>query len=77
MSPACKKHLDMMEHFYNCDVYVLQDWGERVFVLIDPADRGPIQPLGNRGEVDAWKRIDKPTVVLVDPARAEYPRVVN
>jgi hypothetical protein len=75
MSPACKEHLEMLDRYFDGDVYVVQDLGDQVFVLIDPLNRGPF--IGECDPGDAWKRIDKPTIVLIAPKRKDYPRLVS
>lgn len=75
MSPACKEHLENLRRYFDGQVYVIQDLGDRAIVLVDPADRGPVQQEGD--VTDAWTRVNEPTLMLIDPSRAYYPRVVN
>jgi hypothetical protein len=77
MSPLCKEQLDRLRQHFNGKVHILHDNGDTVIVIVDPADVGPFTgaPPPDRGE--KWKRIDEPALMLIDPARAKYPRVVN
>lgn len=62
---------------FNGKVYLLQDNGDSLIVLIDPADVGPFQVQGPPDRGEAWKRVSEPSLMLIDPSRASYPRVVN
>jgi len=75
MSPAVKEQLENLRLHFDGAVYVVKDLGDRAIVLIDPTDRGPFRESSDPS--DAWRRVNEPTLVLLDPTVAHYPRVVN
>lgn len=75
MSPLCREQLDRLMENFDGRVHIFKDFGDVLIVLVDPKDRGPFAK--TRDPDDAWKRIDEPTFVLIDPSRSGVPRVVN
>jgi len=77
MSPLCKDQLERLKQYFNGKVYVLQDNGDTLICLIDPADVGEHQVVGPPDTGEHWKRVSEPCLMLIDPTRTSFPRVVN
>lgn len=75
MSPLCKEQLDRLKENFDGNVLVFHDWGDKIVVIVDPKDRGPFRESSDRE--DAWKRLDEPAFLLIDPMRSGVPRLVN
>jgi molybdenum cofactor biosynthesis enzyme MoaA len=72
---ASQSQLRRLINTFNVKVYVLQDNGDTAIVLVDPVDREPC-PRSNDTAI-AWQRVTEPCLMLIDPSRAAYARVVH
>jgi hypothetical protein len=77
MSPLCKEQLERLRKNFDGNVHVFHDWGDKILVIVDTKNHGPFTGDGPPDRGARWMRIEEPTFVLIDPSRADYPRVVN
>ncbi len=77
MNALCKHQLEQLKQHFRGKVYVLQDNGDSLICLIDPADAVTLTGREPPDRGEEWMRVSEPTLMLIDPTRTSFPRVVN
>lgn len=69
MSPAVARRLMNARQNFNGRIEVVEDRGDTAIVMIIPANWNPFAE--NDDDEGDWGKITEPTLMLIDPARAD------